>query len=287
MNSFQRFPAAFSVDLEDYYHPELIRRNVATRDCAPRVEASAAPILDMLERRGVRATFFIVGEVVRSAPKLIERIVRAGHEVGCHTHTHLPLWEMTPDSFRAELKEFRSALRNAVGNVPCRGFRAPTFSMDRRTEWALKVLVEEGFTYDSSIVPIKGPLYGCPGAPLQIYRPSPADLIVEDARGPLVEFPAPVARLAGINVPVGGGFYLRAMPFFLYLRLVKKVLRDRPFFLYVHPWETDPGIPRFKLPGFARWATYTGISCMLGKIERLLGSIQFTTMSSVIEKSRF
>ena len=88
-------------------------------------------------------------------------------------------------------------------------------------------------------------------------------------------------------MPVGGGFYLRAMPFWLYLRLVKKVLRVRPFFLYVHPWETDPGIPRFKLPGFARWATYTGLSRMLGKIERLLDSIRFTTMSSVIEAAGF
>lgn len=283
----QRFPAAFSVDLEDYYHPELIRRHAAPGACTPRVAESTAPILDLLDRHGVKATFFVVGEVCRSAPALIQRIVEAGHEIGCHTHTHLPLWEMTPDSFRQELDDFKAALKDAVGDVPVRGFRAPTFSVDGSTAWALKVLSEAGFTYDSSIVPIKGPLYGCPGAPLAMYRPALADITKSDAGASLVEFPAPIAQVAGASVPVGGGFYLRVMPFAMYLHLVRRVLKVRPFFLYVHPWETDVGIPRFRLPGFARWATYTGLKRTLSKLDRLLKQVEFTTMRNTLEASGF
>jgi len=283
----QRFPAAFSVDLEDYYHPELIRRHARPGACTPRVTESTAPILDLLDQRRVKATFFVVGEVCRTAPDLIRRIVDSGHEIGCHTHTHTPLWELEPESFRAELREFKAALKDAAGDVPVRGFRAPTFSVDLRTAWALRVLEEEGFTYDSSIVPIKGPLYGCPGAPLTIYRPSRADLRKSDGDGSLLEFPAPVAQIAGASVPIGGGFYLRAMPFPMYLHLVKRVLRVRPFFLYVHPWETDVKIPRFRLPALARWATYTGLRRTLSKLERLISAIELTTMKAVMEASGF
>lgn len=283
----QRHPACFSVDLEDYYHPELIRRVIPPGSHPARVERSTAPLLDLLAARGVRATFFVVGEVIEQAPALIRRIVDAGHEVGCHTHTHVPLWEHSPESFRADLRRFKDALRSAVGDVPVYGFRAPTFSVDSSTSWALRVLVEEGFTYDSSIVPIKGPLYGLPGAPLEIYRPSIADMVSRDTRGPLVEFPAPVARFCGKMMPAGGGFYLRALPFSIYSRLARKVLAERPFFLYVHPWETDPGIPRFPLPGFSRWATYTGLETMLPKLDRLLKQIHFTTMREVLASAGF
>jgi polysaccharide deacetylase family protein (PEP-CTERM system associated) len=279
----QDYPAAFSVDLEDYYHPQLVRGHTGSGRLASRVEASTAPILDLLERHGVRATFFIVGEVARDAPRLIERIVRGGHEIGCHTYSHDPLWDMTPESFREDLRRFKAEIKGAAGDVPVRGFRAPTFSLDEGTSWALPILAEEGFTYDSSLVPARGPLYGCPGAPVGIYRPSSEDLRRPDPRGPLVEFPAPVVSFARQRFPVGGGIYLRALPFRVYHALVRRVLKRRPFFLYIHPWETDPDIPKFDLPRFARWATYTGIAGMLKRIERLLESIRFTTMGAAIE----
>jgi polysaccharide deacetylase family protein (PEP-CTERM system associated) len=279
-------PAAFSVDLEDYYHAQLVRERTGKARLPSRVEVATAPILELLERHGVRATFFVVGEVARDAPRLIERIVRSGHEIGCHTYSHDPLWDMTPESFREDIRKFKAEIRAVAGDVPVRGFRAPTFSLDEGTAWALPVLAEEGFTYDSSIVPARGPLYGCPGAPIEIYRPSSEDLRVADPAGRLVEFPAPVVALPGSRFPVGGGIYLRALPFRIYHALVRRVLRRRPFFLYVHPWETDPGTPRLDLPRLARWATYTGISGMMGKLERLLRSIRFTTMSAAIESWR-
>jgi len=285
MSQGQAHPAAFTVDLEDYYHPELIRRHATIGQRVDRAAISTEPILELLERHGVHATFFIVGEVIERDPGLIQRIVRAGHEIGCHTHTHLPLWEMTPESFREELRRFRRALTAAAGDVPVRGFRAPTFSIDGSTAWALRVLHEEGFTYDSSIVPIRGPLYGCAGAPFGIYRPALDRITADDPSSPMAEVPAPVASLAGKHIPVGGGFYLRVLPFALYRRLVRQVLRRRPFFLYVHPWETDSRIPRFALPPLARWATYTGIAGVLSKLEALLQQIRFTTLRAVLEAS--
>jgi polysaccharide deacetylase family protein (PEP-CTERM system associated) len=287
VNRLLEHPAAFSVDLEDYYHPELIRRHAALTPGNGRVEASTLPILELLQRYSVRATFFIVGEVIRGAAGLVRRIVEAGHEIGCHTHTHRPLWEMTPESFREEIRSFKKALEEAAGKVDVRGFRAPTFSVDERTSWALRVLEEEGFTYDSSIVPAHGPLYGCPQAPLGMYRPALDDFLKHDPRGLLAEFPAPVATVAGMRVPVGGGIYLRVLPFPVYERLVRRVLRQRPFFLYLHPWETDPGIPRVRLPRLARFATYTGIRSTLGKVEKLLKNFRFNTMRSTLEVSGF
>jgi len=285
--SLQHHPAALTVDVEDYFHPELVRRHAPPEWREARVEASTLPILDLLERYQVHATFFIVGEVIRSAPRLVKRIAGDGHEIGCHTHTHRPLWELTPDSFRDELRNFRAALRDVVGDIPVHGFRAPTFSLDRRTDWCYRVLEEEGFSYDSSIVPARGPLYGCPDAPREIYRPAREDFLKRDPSGPIVEFPAPVVDLVGGRLPVGGGLYLRALPFWIYWRFVKRVLRERPFFLYVHPWETDPEIPKCRLPGFSRWATYWGIGGMLKKLERLLQRIRFTTMRSTLEASGF
>ena len=287
-DGFQRYPAALSVDLEDYYHPELIRRRSPPGTAfESRVETSTLPLLDLIERHGVKATFFIVGEVIRPAARVIERIVRGGHEIGCHTQSHRPLWELSPESFREELRSFRRELREVVGDIEVRGFRAPTFSMDPRTAWALRVLQEEGYTYDSSVVPARGPLYGCPGAPFGIYRPAAEDLTRDDPGGRIVEFPAPVAGLAGARLPVGGGIYLRVLPFAVYERLVRRVLRVRPFFLYVHPWETDPGIPRIDLPAFPRWATYSGMGGMLRKVEKLLLRIRFATMRSVLRSSGY
>lgn len=284
----QRFPAALSIDLEDYYHPELIRRHSPPgASYESRVESSTLPLLDLLDHHGVKATFFVVGEVIRPASRIIERIVRGGHEIGCHTHSHRPLWELSPESFRDELRSFRRDLREAAGNVEVRGFRAPTFSVDRRTAWALRVLEEEGYTYDSSIVPARGPLYGCPGAPLGVYRPAADDLTRDDPQGGIVEFPAPVTRVGGVRLPVGGGIYLRVLPYGIYERLARRVLRARPFFLYIHPWETDPGIPRLHLPMLERWATYSGLGGMLRKVEKLLLRIRFTTMRSVLRSSGY
>jgi polysaccharide deacetylase family protein (PEP-CTERM system associated) len=283
----QARPAAFSVDLEDYHHPELVRRLGVMPHLVSRAEASTGPILDLLDRYQVKATFFVVGEVIPVATKLIERIVGSGHEIGCHTYTHRPLWGMEPEAFRQDLRRFKEALKEVAPKAEARGFRAPTFSIDRRTSWALRILEEEGFTYDSSIVPARGPLYGCPGAPPGIYRPSRQDFLKDDPEGRLVEFPAPVVSYGAGKFPVGGGLYLRFLPFWLYRKLVGSVLRKRAFFLYVHPWETDPGIPRMKLPGLQGLLTYGRIGGMLGKIERLLGTFQFTTMKGAIEASGF
>lgn len=278
------YPAALSVDLEDHYHAELVRRHApgAARDS--RIALSCGRLLDLFDRKGARATFFIVGELIRSERDSIRRIASSGHEIACHSYTHRPLWDLGPEEFREELRRFQAALEEVLPGTRAAGFRAPTFSLDRRTAWALQVLEEEGFAYDSSIVPARGPLYGCPGAPLGLYRPSREDIARHDPRGEVVEFPAPVVRIGPLQLPVGGGIYLRVLPFGIYRRLFERVLAKRPGFLYVHPWETDPETPRLRLPAPARLATYFGIRGMLGKLERLLDRISFTTMASAISR---
>lgn len=274
---------AFSVDVEEYSHAELVRRRLKDHRPVPGVERATRPLLEMLACHGATATFFLVGEVVRDAPELVREIAAGGHEIGCHTFSHRPLWEHTPESLRSELREFRSALAEAEPAVSVRGFRAPTFSVDPRTSWALRVLHEEGFAYDSSVVPARGPLYGCPGAPLGPYRISLEDPRLEDPSSPLVEFPAPVVRSPAGNLPIGGGIYLRVLPSWLYRRLVRGVARRRPVFLYVHPWETDPETPRLPLPRLARWATYWGIRKARGKVEALLRDFQLVSLSKALE----
>ncbi|MGQ9588798.1 MAG: polysaccharide deacetylase family protein [Planctomycetota bacterium] len=278
-------PAALTVDLEDIAHAELVRRRAPGAAAGSRIARSTARLLDLFDRKGVRATFFVVGELLRKEPETIRRIARLDHEIGCHSYSHRPLWELSPEEFRAELREFQAALAEVVPGARAAGFRAPTFSVDRRTAWALGVLEEEGFAYDSSVVPARGPLYGCPGAPLSIYRPSREDICRHDPGGRLVEFPAPVADLGIAKVPVGGGIYLRLLPFRVYRRLFERVLARRPGFVYVHPWETDPETPRVPLPLAARCATYSGLRGMLGKLERLVDAVRFTTMAGAISQS--
>jgi polysaccharide deacetylase family protein (PEP-CTERM system associated) len=273
----------FSVDVEEYTHAELVRRSLDGKRSSSTVEQATRPLLEMLAHHRVTATFFLVGEVIRDAPQLVCDIVAGGHEIGCHTFTHRPLWEHTTETFRSELREFRSTLQDVSPDVSVRGFRAPTFSIDPRTSWALRVLHEEGFVYDSSVVPARGPLYGCRGAPLRPYRISLDDPRCEDPDSPLLEFPAPVIRWPLGNVPVGGGIYLRLLPSWLYRWLVRGVARRRPFFLYVHPWETDPETPRLPLPRLARWATYAGIRKARDKVEALLQEMTFTSLSKALE----
>src|SRR5262249_36785281 len=205
------------VDVEDWFHPELVRARVAPGDSRTVVERGTEVVLERLARHGAKATFFLLGDVAARHPALVRRIAGAGHEIACHGMTHRPLWALDRESFRAELRAFRAAIRDALGAgaaapgsgdsrraQPVIGFRAPTFSLDRSTAWALEVLREEGFRYDSSVFPVRSSLYGVPGAPLGIYRPAAHDLARHDPSGPMVEFPVAIARAGPWRVPAAG-----------------------------------------------------------------------------------
>ena len=275
--------AAFSFDIEDWHHSELN----PVGDAHPEesiVERGTEAILDLLAKHGWRSTFFVLGDVVRDHPGLIRRMVHEGHELACHGMSHMPLWRSTPETFRAELRAFRSAVEGVLGNFPVIGFRAPTFSIDRSNPWALAVLQEEGYRYDSSIFPMKVKMYGTPGAPVGIYRPSRADLRRHDPQGALVEFPVAIAELQGMRFPVGGGFYLRALPLPLFRLGLDFILRHRPFVLYLHPREIMPEVRRSALDPVNGFITYVNLHTVIAKLEHLFLRYRWTTMRDILER---
>lgn len=275
-------PGAITFDVEDWFHPELVRTHVPAGDPRSVVRAGVDAILALLDRHRVKATFFVLGDVAARHPELVRDIGARGHELACHGMTHRPLWALDRESFRAELRDFRAALRAATGRDDAIGFRAPTFSLDRGTAWALEVLREEGFRYDSSVFPLRVRLYGVAGAPLGIYRPAADDLARHDPAGPLVEFPVALGALGPLRLPVAGGFYLRALPGALLVATLDRIARERPFNLYLHPWECAPDVPRVPLAPADHLITYLGLRSVMTKLDRLLARYRFDTMRGIL-----
>lgn len=274
---------ALSIDLEEWYHPELVRERVPACDRFGQAPDAVSPILDLLDRHHVSATFFIVGETAVECPDLVRAIARRGHEIGCHTYSHRPLWELTPATFAAELNEYRAAMRDILGpEMGIAGFRAPTFSLDQRTSWAIDVLAEHGYRYDSSIFPSKNYLYGVAGAPLEPYRITSTDVVRPSETGALVEFPMTVCRVGPLKLPVSGGVYLRMLPMSVLSACLRKVARTRPAVIYVHPWEMHLATPALRMPILSRVATYHNRRGALSKLERLLQMFNFAPLQAVL-----
>ena len=278
-------PACLTFDVEDWFHPELVRARVAPGDTRTVVREGTAWILEALRRHRARATFFVVGEVARRHPDLVRRIVDEGHELASHGDTHTSLWRLDREGFRRELRAFRHAVREALGDDPTRGFRAPTFSLDASTAWALEVLAEEGFTYDSSVFPMKVRLYGVAGAPLGIYRPAPGDVARHDPGGAIVEFPVAVHALPGLRLPVAGGFYLRALPRAVFEAAFAAVRARRPAVMFLHPWECVADVPRVALPPADAFITYHHLAQAPARLERLLARHGSVPMLDVLEQA--
>lgn len=275
---------ALTIDVEDWYHPELVRHHLSEEQRQGQIERSSQLLLDLLRERRLKATFFVVGEVARRQPRLIEAIVAQGHELACHGMSHRPLWELTPDEFRRELREFAVTIGELVPGAKILGFRAPTFSLDNRTRWAVGILSEYGYCYDSSVFPARTPAYGVNGCPLIPYRPSVEDVAVVDEGGALVEFPLSVWTWAGLRVPVCGGFYLRALPFGFVNFCLKQINQSRPFAIYAHPWEMYRDTPRVPIPLVARFITYHNLEDMIHRLTALLETFDFAPMRTVLQE---
>jgi polysaccharide deacetylase family protein (PEP-CTERM system associated) len=269
---------ALTIDVEDYYHVSGFDRCVSRRqwdDFPARVGDSTRRVLDLLAERGVRATFFILGWVAERQPELVRAIHAAGHEIGCHSYAHRLIYEQTPKQFRVDLRLARLVLEDIVGERVT-AYRAPSFSITNRSLWALDILLEEGFLFDSSIYPTHHDRYGIAGTPLQPHS-------IEHAGGSLWEFPPPVWRLMKYPLPIGGGGYFRLYPYALTRRGLRAInAAGRPFAVYLHPWEFDPEQPRLR-PGMIRaFRHYVGLSRAEGRLIRLLQDFRFGTMSEAL-----
>ena len=274
---------ALSIDVEDWYHPELVGSHVHGEKQSQVVE-STTRILDLLAEHGTKATFFVLGDLAAGHPDLVRAIHAQGHEVASHGMSHVPLWNQNYASFDRELKAFDAVMRDILGaDFKAQGYRAPTFSLDERTVYALRCLVDNGYRYDSSVFPAKNFLYGVDGAPCRIYRPSMDAVHIEDAKSPLIEFPMTVYEAGRMRVPISGGVYLRLLPYWVVSFLLGRVARDRPFVVYMHPWETNRGTPRIRSIGLSNYFfTYYGVNGALGKLRKLLKRFAFARIIDII-----
>jgi polysaccharide deacetylase family protein (PEP-CTERM system associated) len=273
---------ALSVDVEDYYQVEAFADRVplsSWSDFPSRVRANTNRVLEMFEEYRCRATFFILGWVAEREPDLVREIARAGHEVACHSYSHRRVSSLTPEEFRRDLRRARATIEDAAG-VRILGYRAPTFSIGRNNSWALEILSEEGFLYDSSIFPIRHDLYGFPGSPRFPYR-----LQFRPMRT-LVEIPMTTVRMGGMTWPAGGGGYLRLLPM-EYTRWAVRQIHEKerqPVVIYFHPWELDPDQPRIAGRWKSRLRHYVGLRGMERRLRELLAHGHFLPLIDIARR---
>ncbi len=273
---------ALSIDLEEWYHPYEIQRSGLAYDAAmQQAPAATHMLLEVLRRYGAKATFFTVGEVAQAHPRLIQAILNAGHELAFHGWTHTALWNLTRESFSDETARFLAWRDANFPGVAIEGYRAPTFSLDARTAWAVEVLQAHGFAYDASIFPARTTLYGVPEAPRAPYCIR-ADALTGAESG-LLEVPMSVFSLGGLRAGFTGGLYLKALPLPVIRGLVaRQHAQGIPAVFYVHPWETYPDTPRLPMRRFSRLVLYTGMGApALRKLERLLQHLSFDTLHAI------
>jgi polysaccharide deacetylase family protein (PEP-CTERM system associated) len=274
---------ALSVDVEDWFQVGAFETCISRDDwdmLPRRVEANADAVLALFDEAGVKGTFFTLGWVAERHPALMRRIAGAGHEIASHGWDHARVFTLTPDGFRADLARARKAIEDASGVSP-RGYRAPSFSIDKRTPWAHPVLAEEGYAYSSSVAPVVHDHYGWPEAPRFAHRPlSDADLI---------ELPVTTVEVAGRRLAAGGGGFFRLLPYRFSDWAVSRVngAEGRPAVFYFHPWEIDPGQPRVAgAPLKSRLRHYSRLSAMRPKLLKLLKAHQWGRTIDVIDRER-
>jgi polysaccharide deacetylase family protein (PEP-CTERM system associated) len=237
-------------------------------------------ILEQLEERAIKATFFIVGELARDNPDLVREIHSGGHEVASHGWDHRRVLAMTPEEFRQDLHRSVDILQQITGE-PVYGYRAPTFSIVRSTAWAIDILAESGLMYDSSIYPVRHDRYGIPEAPRVPF------LAEGPGGGRIVELPPATLRIGRMNLPVGGGGYFRLFPSALLEWGIRQTFLNREpslATLYFHPWEFDPDQPRLLLRGFGRFRTYVGLQRSRPRIADLICHHRFGRAINVVRK---
>lgn len=256
---------AMTIDVEDYFHVEAFASTIDRKDwdhLPQRVERNTERILEILAASSAQATFFVLGWIAQRHPALVRRILADGHELASHGSDHMRVDRLSPEAFRADVRQSKRVLEDA-GGVLVRGYRAPTFSISRDSSWAHAVLLEEGYLYSSSVYPLKHDLYGSPGAPRTAFAPIPG----------LVEVPLTTVRIFRIDVPASGGGYFRLFPYRLTRWLLDQANQGNqaPAVFYLHPWELDLDQPRqHQAPRLSRFRHYLNLGLTEHRLQRLL-----------------
>jgi polysaccharide deacetylase family protein (PEP-CTERM system associated) len=271
---------ALTFDIEEYFHVEAAARAVSRQDWErypSRVEHTTGRILDLLDGHRVTATFFVLGWVAERYPGLVRDIDARGHEIACHSYAHRLIYTMAQDEFRDDVRRAKATIEDTIG-AAIHGYRAPTFSIVEQSSWALQILAEEGFTYDSSIFPIHHDRYGVPTAPRFPHR------IQLDGGRDILEFPMTTIAVGRHRLPLCGGGYFRLWPYSAIsagLRWVNEHERE-PGIVYLHPWEFDPEQPRLPIRGVNRLRHYLNIGGTARKLERLMEDFRFAAVRDVL-----
>jgi polysaccharide deacetylase family protein (PEP-CTERM system associated) len=272
---------AMTVDVEDYFHVNAFAGVINRRqwdEFTPRVEANTHRILDAFAAASVKGTFFVLGWVAQRQPQLIKRIASEGHEIACHGLSHELVFNQTPEVFRDETATSKKILEDTVG-TRVRGYRASTYSITAKSIWAIDILEDLGFDYDSSVFPMRHDVYGMPDASRFPYR-TPS--------GKMLEVPLSTVEFAGARLPCSGGGYFRLLPYGAFRWMLRRLnTRDRqPGVFYFHPWEVDPGQPR--IPN-ASWKSnfrhYTNLAATAGRLKNLLADFKWDRMDRVFLSS--
>jgi polysaccharide deacetylase family protein (PEP-CTERM system associated) len=277
LNSSQGIVNAMTIDVEDYFHVTAFTSDVDRArwsSMESRVVRNTARLLELFSRKGVRGTFFVLGWVAERYPQIVRDIQAAGHEIACHGLTHELIYKQTPEKFREETVRAKGLLEDQAG-VAVRGYRAATYSIVRQSMWALDILEELGFEYDSSIFPVRHDLYGVPDAPRAPYRV---------ASGKLLEIPLTTVHVAGQRLPCGGGGYFRLLPYGLFRWALRRVNeQDRmPAIFYSHPWEIDPEQPRIEGASLkSRFRHYINLDATEQRLSRLLSDFRWGRMDEI------
>ena len=270
---------ALTIDVEDYFQVAAFFDVVDYErwdEYPRRVVQNTRRILELLDRRSVRATFFVLGWVAEREPELVREIAAGGHEIACHGWSHQFIYRQTPECFREETRRSKALLESLSGG-PVEGYRAASYSVTNDSRWALEIIREAGFSYDSSVFPVRHDNYGMPDAP---HLPHMA----RTGAGDLLEFPLTTARFGPLSLPVAGGGYFRLYPYAFTRAMILRHERSRtdPFIFYLHPWEIDPSQPQIEgASKKSRFRHYLNLSRCEARLARLVDEFEFVPLGDV------
>lgn len=270
---------ALTVDVEDYFQVSAFRDQISPDDWPQfesRVIANTHRVLDVFDDAGVIATFFVLGWTAEHHPQLVREIAARGHEIACHGYSHQLIYGQSQEVFGEETRRAKTLLEDQA-QVTVNGYRAASFSITDASRWALDVLADNGFEYDSSMYPVRHDLYGTAVQAAGPHR------IVAPGGKTLIEFPMTTRSVMGMTVPVSGGGYFRLYPYRLSAHLLEQVNGEsEPFVFYMHPWEIDPDQPRIRTTLKSRLRHYTNLDRFEIKLRALLRDFKFTSMANVL-----
>jgi len=272
---------ALTVDVEDYFHVSAFADSISRSDWSNhtlRVEHNTHRLLDLFDEHNVRATFFVLGWVAERVTGLVREIASRGHEVACHGYSHQLVYEQSEDVFREETLRSKMFLEDVIQS-PVRGYRAASYSITKRSLWALDILAEAGFEYDSSIFPVHHDRYGIPDAPKYPYR------LTTPREHSLIEFPLSTASFLGYRLPMAGGGYFRLYPYPLTRAGLRQInsRANKPFIFYLHPWEIDADQPRIQASWLSRFRHYNNLDKCESRLRKLMSEFQFATTWDVLK----